>query len=97
MKYIAAIATIVIFAVIILIADSLDSMPLVWAALGGILLGGFGFLTIMTVLKVLKATAPEQQLRQRSPAPRQIQAAHPEPKKQTGWLHLLHLVDQLRK
>jgi hypothetical protein len=96
MKYIAAIATIVIFAVIILIADSLDSMPLVWAALGGILLGGFGFLTIMTVLKVLKATAPEQQLRQRSPAPRRIQL-QPDSKKQPGWLQLLHLLDHLRK
>jgi hypothetical protein len=96
MKSIAAIATIVSFAVIILIADSLGSMPLVWAVLGGILLGGFGFLAIMTPLMVLKATAPEQSTTQRSPASRRIQS-QPEPKKRSGWLQLLHLLDHLRK
>jgi hypothetical protein len=96
MKHIAAIATIAIFAVMILIADSLELMALVWAALGGIILGGFGFLTIMTVLMVLKATTPERQPAQRSPASRRIQS-QPESKKRPGWLQLLHLLDHLRK
>lgn len=96
MRYIAAIATIAIFAVIVLVADSLDLMSLVWAALGGIMLGGFGFLAIMLGLMVLKATAPEQQLRQRSPVPHRIQPQL-EPKKRQGWLQLLHLLDHLRK
>ena len=98
MKSIVTIATFLIFVVIILMAESLGLMSLVWAGLGGILLGGFCFVVVTALLMFLKATNPGEQQNQRPPTrPQQRQAPPPEPKNKPAWLQLLHLLDHLRK
>jgi hypothetical protein len=96
MKYIVAIAIITFFAVIVLMADSLGLMALLWAALGGIILGGFGFVVVIILFMFHKAAVPDRQLNLRSPSSHRIQA-QPELKKRPGWLQLLHLLDHMRK
>ena len=95
MKYIVVVAVIMAFGIIVLMADCLGIMFLVWAALGGILLGGFGFLILMVLGTLNKSATLEPQI-QRSPTLRRQQAL-PEPQKQPKWLHLLNLLDHLRK